>query len=556
MALKTLMLRHSIDKKKAELEELRKKDSDFAAREKELEAAIDEAQTEDQEKTVSEEIEKFGTEKEEHEAKKAGLSSEIEGLESDLEKAEQEFSARGKGEPKKTEGGAGITTMKNRKNFFGMSAEEQNEFVSRDDVKGFLTRVREMGAGSETRAVNGTDLTIPTVVLELIRENVMDYSKLVRRVRMRSVAGKARQTVMGSIPEAVWTEACASLNEIELGFTQTEVDGYKVGGILYICKATLEDSDINLANEIITALGTAIGIALDKAILYGTGKKMPLGIASRLGQTSQPSDYPANARPWQDLHSSNMINLGDVHGLDLFKAIITAAGKAKNKYSRGIKFWAMNESTYTTLLVEAMNINASGAIVSAQNGTMPVIGGEIDILSDDIIADGNIVGGYGDLYLLVERAGSALERSDEYRFADDQVAFKGTARYDGEPIIAEGFVALGLNVTPQSSAVFAGDKANDASLKALEIGSESLAPGFDAATLSYTISAASAASANVNASPSQPTAKIRLSYDGKEYPNGATIKWKADNTLRPLTITVSNGLAVMVYTVNVTKASA
>lgn len=553
MALKVIMLRHSIEKKKAELEQLRARDAEFITREAELEAAINEAETEEQEQAVAEMVEQFDTEKQAHEASKTALAGEIEGLEADLSEIEKDSPEPGT-PPAQQEERKGEINMDTRKKFFGMDMQQRDAFLARTDVKDFLAHVRALGAG-EKRAVNGADLTIPVVVLDLIRENVMEYSKLLRRVRLRTVGGKARQTIMGSIPEGVWTEACASLNELDFGFSQVEVDGYKVGGIVYICKATLEDSDINLAVEIITALGIAIGIALDKAILYGTGKKMPLGIVTRLAQSGQPSDYPANARPWQNLSSTNMVNLGDKHGLELFQAIATAAGKAKGKYSRGVKFWAMNETTYNTLLVEAMSINASGAIVSAQNGTMPVIGGDIDVLSDDIIADGNIAGGYGDLYLLAERAGSSFERSDEYRFADDLVAFKGTARYDGEPAIAEGFVAMAFNASPQSSAVFAGDKANDASLAALEIGAETLSPGFNANTFAYTITSAAQASDNVNASPAQPTAKVTLSYDGKNYSNGSTIKWKADSSAHPLTITVSNGTSKMVYTVQVTKAA-
>ena len=106
-----------------------------------------------------------------------------------------------------------------------------------------------------------------------------------------------------------------------------------------------------------------------------------------------------------------------------------------------------------------MNFNAAGAIVSVQDGTMPVAGGDIIVLSDDVIPDNNIVAGYGELYLLAERAGSEFARSDEYRFAEDQVAFKGTARYDGQPVIAEGFIAIGLGAAPQTSMAFAGDTA-------------------------------------------------------------------------------------------------
>lgn len=52
--------------------------------------------------------------------------------------------------------------------------------------------------------------------------------------------------------------------------------------------------------------------------------------------------------------------------------------------------------------------------------------------------------------------------SQEYRFMDDQTAFKGTARYDGMPVVADAFVAIGIGgVKPDASAVtFTADSAN------------------------------------------------------------------------------------------------
>lgn len=545
MALRAIMLKAKIDKKREELKKLKEKDAEFATREAELETAIGEAQTEEEQQVVSGQVETFETEKKEHDEKKENLEKEIEDLENDLKKEEQqpEEPVRAR-EPKGEK-----RTMENRRKFFGMNAQERTAFFANENVKNFLQRVRELGF--EKRAVKGADLTIPTEILDLIRENIMDYSKLVRRVRVRTVSGKARQTVMGTVPEAVWTEMCAKLNEIDFGFTQTEVDGYKVGGVIFICKATLEDSDLDLAEEIITALGIAIGIALDKAILYGFGTKMPLGIVTRLEQTSEPSDYPANARTWVDLHTSNVIKIDSGKtGLEFFKEIVAAGGKAKNKYARGTKFWAMNENTYTKVKIEAMNFNMAGAIVSVQDGTMPVAGGDIEVLSEDIIADNNIVCGYGELYLLAERAGSEFERSDEYKFAEDQVAFKGSARYDGEPVIAEGFVSIGLGSAPAKSATFAGDKANDASLIDLTIGTETLNPTFDSNKFNYTIASATGESGAVTATPAQAGAKVEITYDGKNVVNGGTIKFSGTKTL---TVTVKNGLGVMQYTVQITK---
>ena len=89
MALKALMLRNRIDKKMSELEELRKKDEEFLNREAELETAINEAVTEEEQQVVSEQIDAFDTEKTEHEEAKTRLQGEIDDLEAELAETER-----------------------------------------------------------------------------------------------------------------------------------------------------------------------------------------------------------------------------------------------------------------------------------------------------------------------------------------------------------------------------------------------------------------------------------------------------------------------------------
>lgn len=462
MALKVLLLRSKLDAKQKELEQLRAKDADFETREAELSAAVEEMTEETPEEdrdAVEQQAEMFMQEKEGHEAEKGSLQAEVERLEAEIE-AEEKRQKPPAVEP--ADAGTqerSVRILETRK-FFGMNAQERDAFFAREDVKGFLQQARELAG--QKRAVTGAELTIPAVMLELVRENIRDYSKLLKKVSLRPVPGTARQNIMGTIPEAVWTEMCGKLNELNFLFNQVEVDGYKVGGFVAVCNATLEDSDISLAAELLTGIGQAIGIALDKAILYGTGTKMPLGIFTRLAQTAKPSDYPENARAWEDLHTSNVVSVTAANstGIKLFQSIIKAAGNAKGKYSRGEKFWAMNEMTRTTLLAESLSINAAGAVAAGLDWSMPIIGGEIVEL--DFIPDNVIIGGYGDLYLLAERAGTQLARSEHVLFIEDQTVFKGTARYDGLPVIPEGFVAIGLSgTTPSATGItFAADSAN------------------------------------------------------------------------------------------------
>ena len=352
----------------------------------------------------------------------------------------------------------GNTNMENRE-FFGMSPERRDAFFARDDVKGWLANVRAIGRTvGQTRTVSGQELLIPEVVLPLIRDSVNKNSKLMKHVNVQRVGGTARQTIMGDIPEAVWTEMCKKLNELKLDLSAAEVDGYKVGGYIAVCNAVLDDSDINLATVIIDALGQAIGYAVDKAIVYGKGTKMPMGFVTRLAQTEAPADAPANAREWKDLSKSNIQTVPEATGSKLFAAIVKAASAAKAKNGNG-KFWVMNEATYGSLMAELITFNSAGAIVSGMNMQMPVVGGQIEIL--DFMPDNNIGFGYGSKYLLAERAGTAIESSEHVRFVEDQTVFKGTARMDGMPVIEEAFVLMGIHGTaPTTSINFAADLAN------------------------------------------------------------------------------------------------
>ena len=493
MALKQLLLSRKIAAKRTELEKLetRKAELDeqrsaLAAREAELENAVNEITEETPEEERAEvdaavdeleaQVAECETAQSENEEATVNLRNEIDGLQQELDELNRkasnpapventqranapvdneiadEIRDERKGKPMK------MTIRKMLQN-----AQERAQIFAREDVKAYMSEVRS--AIREKRGLTNAGLLIPDVFLGILRENVMNYSKLLRHVNLQRIGGNGNLVVQGTAPEGVWTECCANLNELALDFANVEVGCFKVGGYFAVCNALLEDADIDLAATLLDAIDQAIGLALDKAILYGRNgddtQKMPMGIVTRLVQTSKPAGYPATARPWVDLHTSNVKAISDsMTGVDLFKGLTIDAGAAKGKYSRGSKVWVMNETTYTALKAEAMSINAAGAIVTGMEGTMPVIGGVVEVL--DFVPDNIIIGGYFDLYLLAERAGNKFATSEHVKFLEDKTVMKGTARYDGAPAIAEGFVAIGIKgATVAANAVsFQPDDAN------------------------------------------------------------------------------------------------
>ena len=230
MALKVLLLRKKLTDKQTELRTLEKAAEGFEAREQELAADIEAAQTDEERSAVEGAVEAFETERSDNDQQRAAIRAAIEALEAEIRTAEDAAKDARTGKPAGNERKdvTHMETAETRTRFFGLTIQERDAFIQREDVQAFLTRVREMKG--QNRSVTGAELGIPTVMLDLLRENIGRYSKLISRVRYKPLKGKARQNIAGTVPAAIWTESVASLNELELSFTQMEMDGYKVGG--------------------------------------------------------------------------------------------------------------------------------------------------------------------------------------------------------------------------------------------------------------------------------------------------------------------------------------
>ena len=482
MALRQLILSRKLSAKRSALEQAEAKVAGLAEnrkalslREAELEDAVKEI-TEETEEAVKAEVEaavaEFEAEVAQVEADQAAagqevvdLQQEISDLQAELDELNAKVEKSGEPEPAEEEPAEDEAREERKVNkmnvrsMFG-NAQQRATLFAREDMKGYLSEIRS--AIREKRAITGAGLTIPVVMLDLIREEVARQSKLLQYVTVRSVGGESRQNIAGAIPEAVWSDMCANINELTLAFNQLEMDGYKVAGYIAICNAVLEDSDYELAAEIISAIGGAMAKALDKVFLFGTGVKMPVGIATRLAQTSQPANWGTYAPAWTDLHTANIkkLNIGSETGVAFFSTLVENLGIAKDKYHMGGLFWAMNRKTHIKIMTKALAFNSAAALV-ANTEFMPVLGGNVVEFDDNEMADNEIIGGFGGNYILAERAGVKFASSDIPLFLQDQTVFKGTARYDGMPAAGEAFVIVNFaNTDPTTSVDFAPDEAN------------------------------------------------------------------------------------------------
>lgn len=339
--------------------------------------------------------------------------------------------------------------------------EALEKFMTREDSKRFIQTVQALG--NQGRSVENLDKTMPDSWLDVLHEELPGASKLLKYVRYRKIKGTGRQPMTGAVPEAVWIGACDHLNASSLGFNDVEYDVYAVGAYIKIPKIYLaSDSVVDLGAEIMDGLINAIGVGADKAILYGTNVKMPLGVVTRLAQTSEPTDESISY-PWEDLHSTNIITIAaDKTGANFFYELALAKKALKKKRfptPHGI-VWCMNSTTHAAVDAEATLANVL-AVGTNQDGTdyMPILKGVVEEL--DFIPDNNIVVGFFDLYGYGDREGGEVDNSDIPFFLENARVYKAVAYADGMPLCPSAFAVIGIGGTnPTTVLSFQPDYAN------------------------------------------------------------------------------------------------
>jgi HK97 family phage major capsid protein len=423
--LKQLKIAKAIEIKREKLKEVEKKEAAVQKRSEDAQEALNEAKTEEDIKTVETEITEIEKEQGEVETEKKTIEAEISQLETELEEVKERASEASKQQKNKTERSKGEVESMNRLQVRELI--KTGEYYQRSDVKEFYEQFKNL------RAVTGGELTIPEVVVNRIMDILGDYSTLYPIVDRIQVKGTARILIDTDTTPATWVEQNASLPVGDVGtLAYLDFDGFKVGKVTFVDNYLLQDSVINLDEYVANKIARAISLALDIAILNGTGAagKQPTGIIPSIPAENQVTVDAATASVADYVKPIGLIDTGE-----------DVVGEIRA---------VMRRSTYYAYFLEmTINVNGDGEIVGRlPNLVRPDILGIPVVFSNHMAADTVLFGEF-DKYTLVERENIAIDNSEHVRFVEDQMAFRGKGRFDGKPTKPEAFVLI--TITPEAA---------------------------------------------------------------------------------------------------------
>lgn len=413
MALRQIMLAKKIEQRKTTLTELLKREDEFKTRSADLEKAIEEAQTDEELAAVEEETTKLDDEKKDFDEKKSKLEGEIAELEGELEQLNSKEPPKQK---RSNEKGAveGMNRLQVRELL------KTGEYYKRSEVVEFYDKFRNI------RAVSGGELTIPEVVVNRIMDIMGDFTTLYPLVDKIQVKGTTRILVDTDTTAATWVEQAGAIPTGDVGtITNIDFDGFKVGKVTFVDNYLMQDSIVNLDDYVTKKIARAIALALDLAIVKGTGaaNKQPTGILSQI---------PAGNKVSVTADEKLLVNL--VKKVGLVDTGLDSSGEIVA---------VMKRSTYYNRLVEfSINTDSSGNVVGKlPNLRNPDLVGLRVVFNNNLDEDTVLFGDFSK-YTLVQREAITIDSSDQVKFVEDQTAFRGKGRFDGKPTKPEAFALV------------------------------------------------------------------------------------------------------------------
>jgi HK97 family phage major capsid protein len=414
--LKQLKIQKALEIKRAKLKEIETKAADILKRSEDTQSALAEAATQEDLDLLETEIGGIEQEQKDNDNEKKTVEDEIAALEKDLEEVQERAKDTNKQTRNKGEG-----EQMNRLQMRELL--KTGEYFKRSDVIDFYEKFKNL------RGVTGGELLIPEIVVNRIMDMLGDYSTLYPLVDKMQVKGTARILVDTDTTPATWVEQNSALPVGDVGtLAFLDFDGFKVGKVTFIDNFLLQDSVINLDDYVSRKIARAISLALDIAILNGTGAagKQPAGIIPAI---------PAENRV--------TVAEGDPMAEYVKPIGLIDTGEGVVGEIRAV----MRRSTYYNYLLEmSINVNGNGDVVGRlPNLVRPDILG-IPVTFNNSMAADQILYGEFDKYTLVERENIAIDNSEHVRFLEDQLAFRGKGRFDGKPTDANAFVLV--TITP------------------------------------------------------------------------------------------------------------
>ena len=379
-----------------------------------------------------------------------------------------------------------------------------------------------------------------------IVEELKQEHPLLSVINFTNTSAVTKWTIDNSAEQrATWDELNTPITTALEGgpFITVDMTLAKLTAYIFVSNDMLDLGPRWVAAYATTLLKEAVWLGLEYAIVAGNGKKMPIGM---IADYKKPFDASTGYPVRQAIKCTGFTK-------EFYGEMLSIMSIKDNGRTRGINgvLLVVNPTDYFTKIFPATT--ALTTDFKYVNGLFPY---PTQVVQSTAVPQGHAIMGVAKDYFmgLGSAKGGKLEYSDEYKFLEDLRTYKIKVYANGQPKQYNAFQYLDISDLEEVFPTIATtDRPKDAYLASLTLGDLELTPAFDRLKKNYTATATSA-SAAINVTPKDGDATVVIKAGNSVIQNGGNVPF-ANNSVTTVTVTVTNGDAENVYTIEVTRGN-
>ena len=379
-----------------------------------------------------------------------------------------------------------------------------------------------------------------------IVEELKQEHPLLSVINFTNTSAVTKWTIDNSAEQrATWDELNTPITTALEGgpFITVDMTLAKLTSYIFVSQDMLDLGPRWVAAFAITLLKESAWLGLEYGIVAGNGKKMPIGM---MADYKKPFDATTGYPERQAVKCTGFTK-------EFYGEMLSIMSIKDNGRTRGINgvLLVVNPTDYFTKIFPATT--ALGLDFKYINGIFPY---PTQVVQSTAVPQGKAVMGVAKDYFmgLGSAKGGKLEYSDDYKFLEDLRTYKIKVYANGQPKQYNAFQVLDISDLEEVfPTVATTDRPKTAYLASLTLGNLELSPAFDRLKKNYTATATSA-SAAINVAAKDGDSTVVIKNGDTVIQNGGNVAF-ANNAITVVTVTVTNGDAESVYTIEVTRGN-
>jgi len=301
--------------------------------------------------------------------------------------------------------------------------EEKNILETAEYRSAFLKKLQgkklnEKEERAMTTAVSSVGAGIPTSTLNRIEEMLRQASALYNQIDVLNIPGYVSIPVEDTVNNAAWIAEGANSTDAEDKLASVNFAAYK---LIRTISITAEVSKMTISafeNWIVKKITERMAMAIENAILNGTGNGQPKGILKETIKTLQSAEK----------------------GKITYEDLCNMMANLKAGYKKGSAFVVNTQ----TLWKDIATIRVGDSLVFVPDPTGEFAGRIFGkpVIEDEFIEEGKILYGLFNKYTMNWNENVNVTSDDSAEFRSGNRVYRGMALVDGKTVNKEAFVLM------------------------------------------------------------------------------------------------------------------